>query len=146
MACTQTVPSNKILAIQNLCFIFILLLGWYYNLLCDATQYSLALRLQLLLHATKPFAKLSYFAEKRVYFLFKKHPYSWKLTKKKQKWVEFWQKAHAKYIIKQKAPTSRRGFWSFWMFQQFVFLCSYDLFVFENQFLFLGAKLRQILI
>ena len=31
-------------------------------------------------------------------------------------------------------------------FSSLCFLCSYDLFVFENQFLYLGAKLRQILI
>ena len=31
-------------------------------------------------------------------------------------------------------------------FSSLCFLCSYDFIVFENQFLFLGAKLRQILI
>ena len=47
----------------------------------------------------------------------------------------------------KKAPTSRRDYFKvFKMFQQFCTLCSYDFIVFENQFLFLGAKLRQILI
>ena len=42
----------------------------------------------------------------------------------------------------EKASTSRRGYsLSFWMFQQFVFLCSYDL-IFENQFCFYGCKIN----
>ena len=51
-----------------------------------------------------------------------------------------------KKSINLKAPTPVEAFEVFECFSSLCFLCSYDLFVFENQFLFLGAKLRQILI
>ena len=47
---------------------------------------------------------------------------------------------------KKKPRHHVEAFEVFECFSSLCFLCSYDLFVFENQFLFLGAKLRQILI
>ena len=49
------------------------------------------------------------------------------------------------FVLYEKCPDiTSRQFQSFWMFQQFVFLCSYDL-IFENQFCFNACKINTII-